>query len=184
MTTMISRRRYPLLAAAVAGLLLMAPAARAYADECWTHRPPCATGAISSYQVEPSHDGGDVFIRLDGWSALCPPDREPEVTPAQESEFGLILYSGTGGWLARLSEYGSATMPQAFSYRVNYTVERPFGPVVAACLAHDYDKRLSCIAVDFEQNPIVVPISVDDHRVTRPILAPCAQCVSEPPPPQ
>jgi hypothetical protein len=178
---MIRRRRYLLFAAAVTGLLLVAPAARANVEECWIHQPPCATGAITSHSVEPSHEGGDVVIRLGGWSEMCPPDGEPGWSHAQP-EFGLMLYANTGGWLARLTGYESATAPQEFSYRVNYTVERPYGPVVAACLAHDYDKRLSCVAVDFAQNPIVVPISVNDHRVTGPILAPCAQCVSEPPP--
>lgn len=177
---MIRRRHYPLLAAVVGVLLLVAPAARADTDECWTIRPPCATGAITSYQLEPTHQGGDTIIRLAGWSALCPPEGEPGLSPAAGTAFGLILYSSTGGWLARLTEYGSLTAPQEFSYQVNYTSERPLGPVTAACLVHDYDKRLSCVAVDFTQSPIVFPIAVDDDRVLVPILVPCAQCVWEP----
>jgi hypothetical protein len=173
---MIRRRRYRFIAAAVTGLLLVAPAARADVEECWTIRPPCATGAITSYNLEPGHNGGDAFIRLEGWSTLCPPD----LHPAAGTKFGLILYADTGGWLARLTEYGSPTTPQAFTYRVNYTVERPLGPLVAACLAYDYDKRLSCVAVDFTQNPVVLPISVNDSRVSGPIIVPCASCVEDP----
>jgi hypothetical protein len=180
---MIRRRRYLLFAAAVTGLLLVAPTAQAAVDQCWTYRPPCATGAITSYSVEPSDDGDDIIIHLGGWSAQCAP-RDPRLSPP--AQFGLILYADTGGWLARLTTYVSPTAPKEFSYRVNYMVERPRGPVVAACLAYDYVERLSCVAVDLAQNlavvnPPVVPISVQDDRVTSVIFAPCAQCVPEPP---
>lgn len=174
---MTTRCRYRLLVGAVTVLFLVAPAARAYASDCWPRRPPCANGAITSSSVQPAHSGDDVMIRLSGWSALCP--QTPST--AQGYQFGLILYGTDGSWLARLTEYGSLPALQPFTYHVNYTDERPFGPVAAACLAYDYDRRLSCVAVDFAQNPIVVPLSVDDPLVSvARLTAPCGHCVEDP----
>ena len=92
---MIGRRRVLPFAAAVTGLLLVAPAARADVDECWIRRPPCATGAIIGHHIEPSHNGGDVSIRLGGWSALCPPDgpsAPPSPTAGEESNPAVIAW--------------------------------------------------------------------------------------------
>lgn len=177
-----SRRR--LVFAAVTALLFLAPAAPAHADEseevAW-HSPPCATGEITSSFVEPSQSGGNVIIRLEGWSALC----QPSLGTQQPYQFGLVLYSATDGWIGRQSVYSAGTGPTAFTYRVDHTLERPFGPIVAACLAYGPYDRLSCVAVDFAQAPFVVPIPVDDPRVKTPtVCAECPSCVGEPPPEQ
>jgi hypothetical protein len=176
----VRRRRYRLAMAAVAALLLLAPAARADASECWLFRPPCANGAITSSSVEPTLVGGDIIVRLGGWSAMCPAPVTPPPSGAKY-EFGLIIYGTGGSWLARLTEYGSTQGLHPFTYRVNYTAERPLGPMVAACLAYDYHERMSCVAVDFNQNPIVTPISVHDPRVAfERVTRPCGHCVEDP----
>lgn len=172
--TRSSRRR--LVFAALTGLALLAPAVPAHADEEW-HSPPCATGELTASFVEPGQTGSDVFIRLEGWSALC----EPTLGTQQPYEFGLILYAETEGWVGRLSEYVSPTGPTPFAYRVNHTQERRHGPIVAACLGYDQYRRLSCVAVDFTHQPFVVPISVDDPRVAgKHVEGICAECASDP----
>lgn len=173
---MSSRRGYRLLVGALTALLAIAPASPALASDCWPERPPCANGAITSAAVLPTSQGGDVVIRMSGWSALCPGAADG----TEGYKFGLLLYSAGGSWLARLTEYQGLGL-QPFTYNVDYTRERPFGPARAACLAYDYNKRLSCVSINFIQTPAVQPIPTDHPWVNfEELTAPCGHCVSEP----
>lgn len=155
-------------------LLLVVPATPAAAVTPW-RKPSCAVGDITNYRVE-LNAAGEEIIQVDGWTGLC------ESTPPREIyfawDFALLFYAEPMGWVARLRTYTEKTSPTAFSFSINYTTEQHYGPVKAACLAFDYDKRLSCLAVDASvpaELPDVEPVPSD--LVITPIDPACGHCL-------
>jgi len=166
------------LAAALAALTLLA-AIPAHADSIW-NSPACATGEITDYAIGDEETGDESVIRLDGQTALCEP-RPRLGTDADPHQFGLIVYAEEGARIGALTEYQPGPAPTAFTYLVDHTVDWGDGPVVAMCLAYKEDGRLSCVGVNFANNPSVFPISVDDPRVDHlPLDRECGSCVSDP----
>jgi hypothetical protein len=176
---MMSRHSRRLVLAALTGLLLVAPAVPAYADDEW-HSPPCATGEITNYHLDPAHHDGDVIIQVAGWSTPCPPEGPPWVGNSEGYQFGLIFYSPAQGWLGRLSEYGPGPGPTTFSYHVNHTDERRYGPITGICLAYAEYDRLSCLAVDLAHSPFLTPVPGDDQRFGVPVDGNCGNCAGPP----
>jgi hypothetical protein len=162
--------------AIVTGLLVVITGVHANADEQGWRSPACATGAITNHGVEVDTNGA-VVVHVDGWSEAC-----IGLGTAAGSEFGLLLYGETAGWLARRTDYAAGPAPTPFSYSINHTAERRYGPAVALCLAYGPDGRLSCLAVDASGNPpAITPIATDDERVAVPrIQWLCANCVNDP----
>jgi hypothetical protein len=167
----IARNR--VAAAALASVLVVAPAAPAGAVEIPWVQAPCATGAITQHAGFVD-DQGIRRVTIAGWIQPCG-------EPVTSASFARIAYYPTGTLPlilpaelgpTGLYPYESQTTPTSFTF--DYFVQDPpvaYGPVRAICVARSRTAPVACVAIDLPDRvgaPVVSPISTGDDRVTVP----------------
>jgi hypothetical protein len=173
MTIRITRSR--VLAAALAGLVAVLPAAPAVGRTSSWVEAPCATGAITQYAG--TVDGLTRHVTLSGWIQPCGevPAGAAFATIRYDTETAYALVHSlprdrTGG----LFPFESTTGPTEFNLDYLLFAGDPaleqslFRDLQALCIARGLDAPVACVAIELPDRPaapVVTPIPTDDHRV-------------------